>query len=223
MQAAIILDFDGVIADTEPLHYKSFRRVLEAGSIPLPESVYYEKYMGLSDRVMLETVLADAGRTDGVELSTLLEAKCDLYMESIRGGHDLLPGVEAFVRRVAGAWRVAICSGARRCEIDAILSANGLLKFFPIIVSTEDVRNSKPDPEGFLETLRRLRAEGGGLEPGQCLVIEDSLPGIAAARAARMRVLAVQTRHDSSELASADASVPNLTGVDDKLLRALID
>ena len=223
MHDAIIFDFDGVIADTEPLHYRSFRRVLEGVSIPLPESAYYEKYMGLSDRVMLETVLADTGRKDRIDLDALFDAKCKLYMESIGDGHDLLPGVEAFVRRVARRWSVAICSGARRCEIDAILSANGLLEYFPVVVSTEDVRTSKPDPEGFIEVLRRLNADGRGLAPGRCIVIEDSLPGIAAARAAGMRVLAVQTRQGPSDLASADASVPDLTGVDDEALRDLIN
>ena len=118
---------------------------------------------------------------------------------------------------------MAICSGARRCEIDAILSANGLLQYFPVVVSTEDVRTSKPDPEGFIEVLRRLNADGRGLAPGRCIVIEDSLPGIAAARAAGMRVLAVQTRHGPSDLASADANVPDLTGVDDEALRDLIN
>lgn len=223
MRAAIILDFDGVVADTEPLHFRAFRRVLKHVSIPLGETEYYSKYMGLSDRAMLQAVIAGAGRTGKIDLEELLRVKGDLFMEMIGAGHALLPGVEAFVRRVARRWSLAICSGARRCEIETILTCNGMLEYFPVIVSTEDVSTSKPDPAGFVLTLERLREKGGELVPRRCIVIEDSLPGIAAARAAGMRVLAVQTRHGASELTSADAAVADLTSVDDSILRAMID
>ncbi|MFQ5423179.1 MAG: HAD family hydrolase [Phycisphaerae bacterium] len=219
---AIIFDFDGVIANTEPLHFEAFRRVLAGVPIALGKSVYAEKYMGLSDRVMLRTVLADSGRSGAEpQLETLLRHKQAAYLAMIAGGHPLLPGVEHLIRCVTRDRLLAICSGARRVEIDTILAPHGLLTHFPVIVSADDVTTSKPDPAGFLLTLNRLRQARGNLTADACLVIEDSVPGLTAARAAGMRTLAVRPRRGPADPLPADATVPDLTHVDDALLAAV--
>lgn len=224
MLQAIIFDFDGVIADTEPLHYRAFHDVLEGIGLPLPQSIYYAKYMGLSDRAMLRAALADAQRPDNPDLlEKLLRDKGDLYMAMIMDGQPLLPGVADFVDAAVRRWPVAICSGARHREIIAILSANDLVDRFGVIVSADDVRTSKPDPAGFLITLEQLRQKMPALVADHCLVFEDSNAGIQAARAAGMKVIAIQSRHGTVDASEATARIPDLASIDPSALHEMFD
>jgi beta-phosphoglucomutase-like phosphatase (HAD superfamily) len=126
-----------------------------------------------------------------------------------------------FVRRSAALVPVAIASGALRPEIEAILERTGLRDCFGIIVSSEDVTRCKPDPEPFLTALARLNAHrsvagrnGPPLRPAECLVVEDSLHGVCAARAAGMRCLAVTNSYPAEALARASRVVKTLEGLE---------
>jgi len=208
---AIIFDFDGVIADTEPLHYRAAAAVLAARDIHVSETDFYERLMGLSDEAFFRQVLHEAGRpVTGRVLHDLLVEKNNRYEAGMFGELRPLPGVPEFVAAAARRGPTAVCSGARRFEIEALLSHFQLRPFIHTIVSIDEARVSKPDPTGYRMTLRSLRNSHPNLAPGECLVIEDSLHGIAAARAAEMRVLAVQTHYDASQLSSAHACVANL-------------
>lgn len=192
MLRAIIFDFDGVIADTEPLHYEAFATVLAEHSVALSRKEYFSRYLGLNDETFIRTIFADRRRAiDGDSRRRIQAVKDTVFRVRIAGGLCLLPGVEAFVRAAAKRWPLAICSGAHRVEIETILEKAGLVSFFDAIVSADEVPISKPDPAGFLKALSILRAKQPDLTAGECLVVEDSLLGVRAAKAAGMKVLAV--------------------------------
>ena len=214
MLKAIILDFDGVLADTEPLHFKMFQRVLHEEGLPLSEQDYYQNYVGLDDKGCFQTILSAHGRPAPLEtVRRLVERKAALMLERIKVTPVIYPGIEDFIKRAAGRYRLAIVSGALRHEIELILEAVGLWSSFEHITAAEDIRNGKPDPEGYLHALRALN-RGAAVQASDCLVIEDTIAGIQAAHAAGMRCLAVSTTYPADQLAGADAVTSTLKGYD---------
>ena len=212
---AIIFDFDGVIADTEPLHFTSFRQTLAEIGINLTESDYYANYLGYDDRgCFIEALTTHQRSTDTATIAQLMQRKALAYMESVKDHPVVFTGVREFVREVAAAYPLAIASGALRSEIEVILEQTGLRKDFLHITSAEDVARGKPDPQTFLHALdglnqRRLQ----GITAESCLVIEDSIPGIRGAKTAGMKVLAVANTHTIQDLHEAHAVVQDLARV----------
>ncbi len=217
MLRALIFDFDGVIADTEPIHFAAFRKVLAEIGILLTEADYYANYLGYDDKGCFAAALAANGRSAPPALiADLVARKADAYMEHIRRHLVIFPGVQKLVRDAAAQYRLAIASGALRSEIEFILEQAGIRKEFAHITSSEDVTRGKPDPEGFLHALAALNQQKPDepLAAVDCLVIEDSIPGIRAAHAANMKVLAVANTHTVQDLREADAVVSSLERVD---------
>jgi HAD superfamily hydrolase (TIGR01509 family) len=204
---AIIFDFDGVIADTEPLHFEGLRRTLADIGIDLSETDYYANYLGFDDRgCVLEALRVHRRPADPSLVQHLMHRKADAYLASIRDHLVIFPGVVPFVEEASARYPIAIASGALRPEIELILEEAGIRKAFGHITSAEDVTRGKPDPEPFLHALAGLsRGRAVTIAPGECLVIEDSLPGIRAAKAAGMKVLAVANTHTIQDLHEADA------------------
>ncbi|MFQ5430577.1 MAG: HAD family hydrolase [Phycisphaerae bacterium] len=220
MLQAIIFDFDGVIVETEPLHCRAFLEVLPAFELPLTRETYFDRLVGLADHEILRRLLAESRRSlSSQDTERLLRMKDAAYARLIAGGIEPIPGAASLIRRLADRWPLAVCSGSKRNEIERILEQAGLLPFFPIIVAAEDVRESKPDPAGYLLALRRLRERSPVLTAGGCAVIEDSAAGIAAARAAGMRVVAL--RQDAQNTADADKVVDRLDALTVADLEAL--
>lgn len=213
---ALIFDFDGVIADTEPLHFAGFRQVLNEQGIALTESDYYAHYLGYDDKGCFAAALSAHDRPASCTLiDALVSRKATVYLESIRRHLVIFPGVREFVRDAAGRYPLAIASGALRHEIELILECAGIRKEFQHITSAEDVTNGKPDPQGFLHALAALnrRQHGDSIVPADCLVIEDSIPGIRGARAAGMKVLAVANTHTVQDLHEADTITHSLAQI----------
>lgn len=209
---ALIFDFDGVIANTEPLHFEGLRQTLQEIGIALTESDYYANYLGYDDRgCFMAALTANHRQTDAVTITGLMAQKARAYLESVKKRPVLFPGIPEFVREAAEAHPLAIASGALRHEIEYILEEAGLRKAFLHITSAEDVTKGKPDPQSFLHALAALRAQRDpGLTASSCLVIEDSLPGIRGAKAAGMKVLAVTNTHTVQDLHEADAIAHSL-------------
>jgi HAD superfamily hydrolase (TIGR01509 family) len=215
MLRALLFDFDGTIADTEPLHFAAFAEVLGRRGIELSEATYYERYLGLTDRECLELVFRDFDRADLMDgIRALLGEKTQAMARRLRGRVPLCPGVEPFLAEAARIGPLGIVSGAIRVEVLGVLERAGLARFFAEVIAAEDVRAGKPDPEGYRLGWRRLREHLTDLEPGECLAIEDSPKGIEAARAAGMRSLALPHTRPRSALAGADLVVPGYAGVD---------
>lgn len=212
---AIIFDFDGVIADSEPIHFSVFQRVLGEHGLFLSREEYYADYLGYDDKGCFAAFLAAHGRPFSQSfVDQLVERKAAAYFEHIKERPIIFPGVRERVQEATMTRRLAVCSGALRQEIEFILELAGIRKEFEHITSAEDVRQGKPNPEGFLHALASLNGHGSEcLAPNQCLVIEDSLPGIRGAHAAGMKVLAVANTHALDELQEADAVTASLADV----------
>jgi beta-phosphoglucomutase len=210
---AVIFDFDGVIVDTEPLHYEAFQRLLEPLGMGFSWDQYVETYMGFDDRdAFLEAFRKTKAGLSPTDLQNLIDRKADLFQEIIRDGISAYPGVVNLIRSIrASRTPLAICSGALRSDIAPILETLGIAACFDVIVTAEDVARSKPDPECYRLAHTRLnefwRLE---LNPGQVLAIEDTPAGITAARSAGLRVIAVTNSYPASHLSQADHIVETL-------------
>jgi beta-phosphoglucomutase len=214
MLRAVIFDFNGIIVDDEPIHFELFQKVLGEQGIALSEKDYYARYLGMDDRGCFVAAYRDHGKAiTEAQLASLIERKAACYLEAIQKKMKLFPGVQDLVRELAGQFPLAIASGALRNEIELILSTVKLRNYFEVIISAEDVKQGKPEPEIFLKVLAQLNrqlAEGSAIHASECLVIEDSREGISAAMKAGMRCLAVTNSHPAEQLREADAVVSSL-------------
>jgi len=209
--SAMIFDFDGIIADTEPLHFAGLRRTLEEIGIKLTEAQYYAEYLGYDDRgCFIAALTANRRSTDPATITQLMKRKAVAYLESVKHHQVIFPGIPEFIREAASAYPLAIASGALRHEIEHILDEAGLRKEFLHITSAEDVTMGKPDPQPFLHALKALQEIHHHITAPSCLVIEDSLPGIRSAKAAGMKVLAVTNTHSIQDLHEAHAITHSL-------------
>lgn len=207
----VCFDFNGVIVDDERHHCAALIDTLADEGIGLDHATYYREYLGYDDRGCFLHAYGAAGRPlDAPGLDRLIAAKGDRYRVLIEADLTLVPGAAHFVRRLADeGTRLVIVSAARRWEIEHVLAVADLRGAFGGIVSAEDVSRTKPDPEGYQKGLALLE-----LPAERCVVVEDSLPGLAAGRGAGMRVAMVATSHPMDELATAvpDALWPDFTG-----------
>ncbi|MBI2082951.1 MAG: HAD family phosphatase [Deltaproteobacteria bacterium] len=209
MFRALLFDFDGVLADTEPLHFGAFHDLLKEEGILLTKEEYYSEFLGLDDRGCFRAVYQKAGQPlSAPKLKELIQRKNRKILQKIESGSLLLPQVRELLTALGGRYYLAIVSGALRSEIVAILSKEKLGSFFQVIVSAEEVNHGKPDPEGFLTALKLLNRdyipESEMLLPEECLVIEDSPWGIEAAKKAGMKSVAVTNSYKSEDLKAAD-------------------
>jgi beta-phosphoglucomutase len=210
-KGCVIFDFDGVIADTERLHMHAYNEVLAAhadqigGPLQVDPQSYYTRYIVYGDREGLWHMLRDNDRPlDNDLIEHLAHAKHEVFERMISAGAQsaLLPGVAELLgwleeRNVPRA----ICSGARRSEILPMLESFKLRHHFDVIVTIEDVRLGKPDPQGYNLAFDKLNLEyDAELDKAFSLVIEDSAGGISAGKAAGLRVLGVANSLPLSEL-----------------------
>lgn len=221
---AVIFDFNGVIANDEPLHLELFRRILGEEGIPLTEEEYHAKYLGFDNFKCFRAALTDAGREhqagDNCYVTELIARKTGYYLEAINERFLLFPGVVDLARKLAAAYPMAIVSGAEREEIEHVLRRGEIRDCFHVIITSADISTGKPDPEGFLKALSHLNSLGPRIQPDECLVIEDSVAGVRAAKSAGMQCLAVTNSYTPEKLAQADWIVPSLIDFDVETLCA---
>jgi HAD superfamily hydrolase (TIGR01509 family) len=221
MLRAIIFDFNGVLVNDEPLHFKLFQRVLAEHGIVLDEADYYRRYLGMDDRGCFQSAFADRGRRlEESLLRMLVERKAAYYQERIVDDLATFPGADRLVPALAERYPLAIASGALRSEIEAILERIELKRFFQVIVSAEDVARGKPEPEIFLKALAGLNRERpptATIAPAECLVIEDSKEGILGAQRAGMKCIAVAHSYPAAQLGDADAVFEKLAEINPRL------
>lgn len=216
MVKVVIFDFDGVIADSEEIHYRSFNVVLEAYGVMLDQKVYWEKYLGYTDKEAYDNINIDHNLNFSDEkIDWLIDEKSVVFDEMVRRNGIIFDGVIGFFKMLNdNDVPMAICSGAIRSDIDGIFDSTekrigiNLAENFKTIVTADDVKEGKPDPEGYLLTLGRLQEMlDGEITADECLVVEDSHWGIEAAKAAGMKVLAVTNSYSGSELTTASDMV----------------
>lgn len=223
---ALILDFDGVVADSEPIHLACFQEVLrEKVGVALTHEQYMSKYIGYSDRDAFAAILRDSGLTfDQNRIESLSRAKSVLVQDAIARSTHALPGaVEIIEAAAARGLALGICSGALRAEVELALQVLGAAAHIPVVVAAEDVERSKPDPAGYRLALRLLAGKNHTeLDPGRCVAVEDSPAGILAAKGAGLKVLGLTTSFPASEVAGADRVVDTLADVCLEDLAALL-
>ncbi len=217
MLKAIIFDFDGVIADTEPLHLKAFQLTLMENGIELSDEEYFAHYLAYDDKTLFRELLKDRNFEHNEALiSDFINRKSEHFENVVKGNILVLEGVVEFISKISGKYPLAIGSGALRGEIVEILESLGLGERFEIIVSADEVINCKPDPEVFLEALRRLNnldSVSEAILSHECLVIEDSTSGIKAAHAAGMKCLAITNSYSAEKLSEAESVKESLKGI----------
>jgi len=209
---AVVFDFDGVIADSEPLHLRAFQDVLGEMGVTLTKDDYYARYLGYDDAGVFRVISGAHGGTawTSEHVDALVARKAARMATLIEGESILFPGAADAIRRIAAAVPVAIASGALSAEIRRILDRERLTASFTAIVAAEDAA-SKPAPDPYLQAVVRIADAGyGPLDPGDCAAVEDSVWGLQSARAAGLRVVGVTSTYQASQLSDADLIVASL-------------
>jgi beta-phosphoglucomutase len=221
---AIVFDFDGVIADSEPLHLKAFQRALAEESMTLGEDEYFNRYLGYDDVGVFEALSRDRALAWTSSHVRELVARKGIKLQAlISSGEVLFAGAAAFIRAAAADVPVAIASGALRHEIVQILEAAGLDQLFATVVAAGDTPESKPSPAPYLLAVERLQERADTrLEPHRCVAIEDSVWGLESARQAGLRCVAVTTSYTAAELRGAELVVEGLHALTLPMLDALV-
>ena len=207
MTEAVLFDFNGVLVDDESQHCDALRSILADEGVTLSREQYYADYLGLDDRTGFVQAFQRANRALTTELlDQLVDAKSRLYQLLIERSLTLVPGAEEFVHDAGARFRLGIVSGAMRHEIDLVLSRTTITDQFEVIVAANDVPRCKPDPASYLAAhaaFDRRRA----IAARACVVIEDSLPGLAAAQAAGMPCVMLATSHPAKTLRQRGAEL----------------
>ncbi len=204
------MDFNGVIIDDEPLQMRAYQEVFKADGIELTETDYFSS-LGMDDRTFVAAAFARAKKKpDAARVEEILAEKSAKWKEIVAAGMPLFEGVEGFIEKMSREFALGIVSMARRHEIVFVLETSGLAKYFSTIVSAENCSKCKPDPECFRTGFRQIDAfrTGQGHLPmihNECLVIEDSPPGVAGARRADLPALGVANTVSAEKLREAGA------------------
>jgi beta-phosphoglucomutase len=209
---AIVFDFDGVIANSEPLHLLAFQQALAEDGVELSATEYYSRYLGYDDVGMFEALGRDRGLPmQGGRVTELVSRKGDRMQDLLRSGSVVFPGALEFIREAAAAVPIAIASGALRHEIDEIIDAAGIANLFATIVAAGDTPESKPSPAPYRLAFEQLREKTGrALDPRRSVAIEDSRWGLESARGAGLRLVGVTSSYSAGELSSAELVVEGL-------------
>jgi HAD superfamily hydrolase (TIGR01509 family) len=200
---------DGVLIDSGAHHRQAWRALLaELGAEPAdPE--HWRLTIGRPSEEAIPLLLGR--RVSGAEARRLARRKRDLYQERAQAGLEPVPGVREFLESLArlGVPR-AVGTSASRWDAERLLDDLGLLRHFDIVVTADDVLLGKPDPEVWTQAARRLKAA-----PAHCVIFEDSVVGVQAARRAGMRAVGVTTAHSDAELraAGAERTIPHFQGL----------
>ena len=213
MLRAVIFDFDGVITDSEVLHFRTFNEILGQYDFGITMSDYYKNYLGLSDFDLFGLLINEGLiKADASEINNMVMRKNELFEEMAKTEGKIIEGVRDFLGLLKdNNIPLAICSGALLVEIEMILEDAGLRSRFETVVSAEQVRKGKPDTDGFLLALKRLnKTRKDAIAPEQCIVIEDSHWGLEAAKSAGMHTLAVTNSYDAEQLSVAEKTIDHL-------------
>ncbi len=210
MIKAILMDFNGVIIDDETIQMRAYRELLAAEGVELTDEDYAASH-GMDDRTFVIAAYRRHKKTvDDAKIDEIITAKFAKWREIVGDDLPLFPGIENFVEKMSHEFALGVVSMESGEQIKYVLDKAGLTKHFSVIVSSSEVSTCKPDPECYRSGFRQIdafRTANGHLPMthGDCLVIEDTVPGIQAARGADLPALGVTNTVSADELRSAGA------------------
>jgi len=211
MLSAVIFDFDGIIVDSEPMHFRAFNEVLKPYGVEISWEDYCDTYIGFDDRDTFRTVIkANKKNMGSRDIKQLIADKAEVFQRFIQNGEATpLPGAVELIKSIPVRLPVALCSGALREDIDPIIERLGINNAFGLIVTAEDTPKSKPDPAPYKLAIKKLGID----DPATAIAIEDTPAGIMSAKEAGLKVLAVTNSYDRKYLMEADAVTDSLEKV----------
>jgi beta-phosphoglucomutase len=209
---AVIFDFNGTLSHDEPILCEIFMELFAEHGKPLSAQEYFDELAGLSDPEIVRTWL---GR-DHPDVDEVIEQRVQRYQAAVADGSSIPEHLRAAVRYAAERVPLGVVSGAARDEIEPVVQAAGIADAFAVVVTSDDIEHGKPDPEGYRKALSLL---DDGIEAGEVLVVEDTEAGVAAAKSAGMRCLAVLGTLTPERLRAADEIVER---IDVPLLQRLL-
>jgi beta-phosphoglucomutase len=210
---AIVFDFNGTLSHDEPILCEIFMELFAEHGKPLSAQEYFDVLAGLSDPEIVRTWL---GR-DHPDVDEVIEERIRRYRAAVADGSSVPPELREAVRFAAGRVPLAIVSGAARAEIEPVVEAAELVDSFAVTVTSDDIEHGKPDPEGYLRALALFEAD---IAAGDVLVFEDTEAGVASAKSAGMRCIAVLGTLSPERLSHADEIVER---IDLPLMRRLLE
>jgi len=212
---AIIWDMDGVLVDTGTYHFESWVKTFDQLGIPFSEEQFRATF-GMNNAGILEIICGK--KLPPAQEQRLGDFKEEVFREAIKGKATLLPGIENALKNFS-EWNLkqAIASSAPPKNIEVLVKELEIGKYFDALVSGFDIPG-KPDPGVFLKAARQV-----GVSPGNCIVIEDAVAGVAGAKNAGMKCIAVTTTNTAQALSKADLIFEDLEGLTRQSLFALLE
>ena len=219
----VVFDFDGVIANSEPLHLRVYQTLLAQEKLPLSASEYYERYLGIDDVGVFEALARDKGLDiAGDRMAGLMARKTEIFLRLAHNGQVLFDGAADCMTTVAAVVPVAIASGALRHEIEQILEAAGLRAVVPVIIAAGETQRGKPAPDPYAAAVEQMsRGLGRQIDSSRVVAIEDSRTGLRSARAAGLRTLGLTTSYPANTLIEAEHVLADISQVTLEQLDAL--
>jgi beta-phosphoglucomutase len=202
---ALIFDFNGTLSDDEDVMEAVTAEVLAPHATPPTHREYIDRLAGLSDEMMVRTWLGDREDVDAI-----VADRINAYRRLVQDGSTIDGRMRELVRDAAGRAPIGLVSGAALAEIQPVIHAAGIAGLFSCVVTSDDVLEGKPHPEGYLVALGVLRAAVAGLQPEQVAVIEDTEAGVLAAKAAGMYCLGLLGTMTADRLSAADELVDTI-------------
>jgi beta-phosphoglucomutase len=209
---ALAFDFNGTLSDDEPIMCAIYERLFAEHGRPMTRFEYYDTLAGNTEESIIGGWLDVAGE----QLAALVAERIRRYRAAVADGRTILPATREAVRYAAERVPIAVVSGAYREEIEPVLEAAGIASLFTTLVTADDVANGKPHPEAYELLVERL---GSGIAAAEVVVLEDTEAGVAAAKDAGMRCVALAGTLAPDRLARADELVERL---DLELVRRLL-
>jgi beta-phosphoglucomutase len=221
---AAVFDFDGVIVDSEPLHFRSLHDALLSEGVLITREEYWAHLLAYDDRGSIRQAFDRRGEPlDAARLGRVEQRKVERFAALIPE-IGVFPGARELIGALGASLPLAIASGARREEVEAILAGIGLRDSFQAVVGAQDAARTKPDPAPYLEAARQLAGRTGqALAPQECVAFEDSVPGLMSALGAGMKVIGVAHSYPAAKLRSAHRVVESLSALEPASLGALFE
>jgi len=200
--SAVIFDMDGVIVDSEPRHEKAFLEIFDEIGFGQTHGIHFPDYIGRSDKAVWLDFIAN--HKPSYTYEDLTAMKQNRFLEILRAEQPIFDGLPELVAKLNAKYPLAVASGSLHPVIDEVLVIKNLRSYFSAVVSGQDVAKGKPAPDIFLRAADLIKKK-----PQECVVIEDSVAGVEAGRAAGMQVIAITNSFVAEKLGRADRIVKN--------------